>query len=291
MAESYLGIDVGYSEARPTTGLCLLTLNQNRLTWACRNTGSEERERVRDLRELVPRGTHLSAVGIDGPLARGLVRVNHYRAADALLTRGTFQRRCKPGPTNSPTGRQLHAHATQLANIVVNLRGEGHLQLENAPHPHHIHTSRIVEVFPDAFLGVLLQDADFEPIILGRGKSDRFWERAVGHYLLENLVQHLAPQTEFGQPLNSIEDHDHRAAFICALASMCVSRNEYVSVGDPEHGHIILPPCGVWPLEANTQISWTQAALQGNIGLVRNNAGHRPNHGAAFVICNGRIWL
>ena len=51
--------------------------------------------------ELIPKGTDTSTVGIDGPLACNLKRVNYYRAADVLLTRGSFQRRCKPGPTNS----------------------------------------------------------------------------------------------------------------------------------------------------------------------------------------------
>ena len=104
MTESYLGIDVGFCKARRTTGLCLLTLNRDCLEWICRKTGSDKPQRRKDLRELIPKGTDISAVGIDGPLARNLKRVNYYRVADVLLTRGSFQRRCKPGPT----GKQLH---------------------------------------------------------------------------------------------------------------------------------------------------------------------------------------
>ena len=92
MTESYLGIDVGFSKARRTTGLCLLALNRDRLGWTCRKTGSDKPQRRKDLLELIPRGTDISAVGIDGPLARNLKRVNRYRAADALLTRGSFPR-------------------------------------------------------------------------------------------------------------------------------------------------------------------------------------------------------
>ena len=101
MIESYLGIDIGFSKARRTTGLCLLALNRDCLELICRKTGSDKPQRRKDLRERIPKGADTSTVGIYGPLARNLKRVNYYRAADVLLTRGSFQRRCKPGPTNS----------------------------------------------------------------------------------------------------------------------------------------------------------------------------------------------
>ena len=119
MPEYYLGIDVGYSQRRPTTGLCLLTIDQSILRWRCYNTGTKEHQRLKDLRSLVPKGTSLAGVGIDGPLVRDLKIVDRYRSADALLSRGSFQSRGKPGPTNSPTGRDLHAHATKLAMLVL----------------------------------------------------------------------------------------------------------------------------------------------------------------------------
>ena len=291
MTESFLGIDVGYSQSRRTTGLCLLTLNQDRFQWACRNTGSDDSQRQKDLRELIPCGTRIGGVGIDGPLARNLNQVDRYRSADALLTRGSFQSRCKPGPTNSPTGRQLHFHATELAKMVLKLKNEGYLNIDDASHPHRIHVSRIVEVFPDAFLGVLLRGADFQAIQLGRGKSDRFWELAVRRGLLKSLVLHLAAQTRLGEPIDTIKDHDHRAAFLCALAAMCVTKNKYVAVGDPEDGHIILPPCDVWPLDADSQTSWAKSELQQNMAKVRENKADRPNHHLAQAICNGRRWL
>ena len=136
MIEHYLGIDVGYSQARASTGLCLLELNQGRLRWVCRNTGLEDAQRRRDLRGLIPKGTCISAVSIDGPLGHKLERVPYYRAADSLLARGLFQRRCKPGPTNSPTGQALNIHARELASIVLELMSEEHLYLKEATHPH-----------------------------------------------------------------------------------------------------------------------------------------------------------
>ena len=133
MPENYLGIDVGYSKSRRTTGLCLITIDQTSLQWRCCNTGTEESERWEDLRSLVPKGTSLAGVGIDGPLARDLKKVNdRYRSADALLSRGHFQRRGKPGPTNSPTGQDLHTHATKLAKLVISLWNEGYLDIQAA---------------------------------------------------------------------------------------------------------------------------------------------------------------
>ena len=40
MAEHALGIDVGYSKTRRSTGLCLLGIENEVLNWACLNTGT-----------------------------------------------------------------------------------------------------------------------------------------------------------------------------------------------------------------------------------------------------------
>ena len=78
MPEYYLGIDVGYSKSRRTTGLCLITVDQTSLQWRCCNTSTEESERWEDLRSLVPKGTSLAGVGIDGPLGPVHANVPHY---------------------------------------------------------------------------------------------------------------------------------------------------------------------------------------------------------------------
>ena len=62
MAEYYLGIDVGYSQKKDTTGLCLITLEHDNLWWNCRNTGTEEDRRMADLKELIPCGATLEGV-------------------------------------------------------------------------------------------------------------------------------------------------------------------------------------------------------------------------------------
>ena len=286
MPEYYLGIDVGYSESRRTTGLCLLTIDQSSLQWRCCNTGTEESERWEDLRSLVPKGTSLAGVGIDGPLAKNLRKACHYRSADALLSGGPFQKRGKPGQTSSPTGKMLHTHATKLAELLLSLRDEKYIDLRDATHPELIHKARILEVFPTAFLAVLLTDADHTAVAdqyahskVPRGKkSDKFWEKAIEMGVLQCLVQTLTGFKPDG--LESITNHDHRAAFICALAALCVAKDQYVAVGDPEDGHIVLPPI-LQP--------WAEDSLRKNLGSVRR-LGRYHNHDKAQVILNGSLW-
>ena len=284
MPEYYLGIDVGYSQRRPTTGLCLITVDHAHLRWSDRhNTGTEEDRRLRDLKSLVPKDTSLAGVGIDGPLARDLKVVDHYRSADALLSRGPFQKRCKPGQTDSGTGKRLHEHATKLAKLVLSLRDEKCLDLHDATHPDHIHEARILEVFPTSFLAVLLSEQDFSelqtPIPRGK-KSDAFWKKAVREGYLKHLVETLAPQKSLETPLESTKNHDHRAAFICALAALCVAKNQYVAVGDPEDGHIMLPPFQLWQ-------PWARDALHRNIETMGKNSSDHKN---AQVLSNGIPW-
>ena len=236
----------------------------------------------------MPKGTSIAGVGIDGPLARNLKIVDRYRSADALLSRGHFQRRGKPGQTNSPTGRDLHAHATKLAMLVISLWNEGYLDIQAAEHPDPIYEARILEVFPTAFLAVLLSDDDHTALrdqftqekIPREKKSDAFWKKAVREGYLKHLVETLAPQKSLETPLESTKNHDHRAAFICALAALCVAKNQYVAVGDPEDGHIMLPPFQLWQ-------PWARDALHRNIETMGKNSSDHKN---AQVLSNGIPW-
>ena len=288
-----LGIDVGYSEKRRSTGLCLLELTPSTLRWRCFNTGTDEALRLNDLRALIPHGINLLGVGIDGPLTPGLRVVPHYRSSDALLSRGVFARRGKPGATSVPSGQQLHLHATLLAEIVLQLQDEGHFTIHRSTHPNSVHPSRILEVFPNAFLSVLLPDAAFGGLRLKRDASDVFWVISIdeGRYL-ERLVDALAPNRRLETPLEEVTDHDHRAALICALAVLCADRNQYVLSGDPVDGDIILPPHEFWGEgPSGTSIPWAEIALRKSVQAVRANPKNFPNHHKARVLLNGESWL
>ena len=288
-----LGIDVGYSKRRRSTGLCLLEVAPSSIRWQCVNTGTDESQRLKDICDLVPRGTRLLGVGIDGPLTPGLRVVPHYRSSDALLTRGVFAKRGKPGATSAPSGQQLHLHATLLAKLVLQLQDEGHFTLAPSTHPYPVHPSRILEVFPNAFLSVLLPDAAFSNLTLNRNASDVFWEVAVREEpYLESLFKALAPCREFETPLKSITDHDHRAALLCALAVLCAAQNQYVLSGDPVDGDIILPPHEFWGAgPAGNSTPWAENALRQSVKAVRLNLKKFPNHEKARVLRNGVPWL
>ena len=288
-----LGIDVGYSKTRRSTGLCLLTITPDTLRWQCLNTGTDQSQRLEDLRSLVPRGANLLGVGIDGPLTPGLRVVPHYRSSDALLTRGVFSKRGKPGATSAPSGQRLHRHATYLAKLVLQLQREGHFTLIPATHPNPVHKSRILEVFPNAFLSVLLPDAAFHRLRPKRNASDLFWEASMREgKRLENLIKSLAPGRRLGEPLGAVTDHDHRAALLCALAVLCADQNRCVLSGDPIDGDIILPPHEFWgegPPDADQP--WAEIALRKSIEAVRANPKNYPNHEKARVLRNGNPWL
>ncbi len=293
MAEYYLGIDVGWDKTRRSTGLCLISVNRDQFQWECCNTTGHNRQRLTDLLNLIPAGSNLNGVGIDGPLVSGLRLVDCYRAAEALLFRDLTLQRCRPGQTNSGNGQKLHHHASLLGNLVLQLQREGHLTLSMAQQPEAIHGSRIVEAFPNAFLAMLLADEDFQGLPDGQ-ISDQYWEVAVANGYLKALINHLAPGRNMANALANVIDHDHRAAFICALSAMCVDRNTYVAVGAPRSGDIILPPHAVWGADAAGQGSWAEPTLRTNVATVRND--HRqnnpcPNFNQARVICNGRQWM
>src|SRR5437899_1767641 len=53
---SVLGIDVGYSARRKTTGFCALSWDARTVRWRCENAGVDERNRHDTLRRVLPGG-------------------------------------------------------------------------------------------------------------------------------------------------------------------------------------------------------------------------------------------
>ena len=224
MTEHVLGVDVGYSRDRRTTGLCLISIDADSVRWQCFNTFTDRDQRIHDLKRLIPEGASLLGVGIDGPLVPDLKLTKNYRSADAFLSRGLFQKRGKPGQTSSRVGQDLHKHATLLAQMALELEDGGLLSIAESTHADSVHSSRIVEAFPTASLSVLLADDDFFPA--GRKKSDVYWEIAMGKGYMSSLLQYLLPHARLSERLEGLSDHDHRAAFICALAALGVAKDQ-----------------------------------------------------------------
>lgn len=281
---SVLGIDVGFSKTRKTTCFCLLTWDKSSVARRFQIVGTDPEERKNALRK-VAGPIHIEGVAIDGPLTRGLRLVQHYRSAEALLSRGAFQQRGKPGQTSSPIGQQLHQHATSLARLTLKA-----VQVSEATHFQPIHEKRVVEAFPNAFLAALIPEKDLPT--LRRDAVDRYWETAaVQSDLLGKLLNLLLPGRELQFNLKDCTNHEHRAGVICALTALTVVEGLHVGVGDPIDGDIILPPLNSWGAASNGSASWVERELRLNLPKVRASRRSHLNHQQVRLIVDTGQWV
>jgi hypothetical protein len=285
-----LGIDVGFSKRRQTTCLCLLEWSNELVQLTFKKVGADVQARAVAISAMFCAPTHLAAVAIDGPLTGGLRQIPHYRAAEALLSRGVFQKRGKPGQTSSPIGQRLHQHATQFAKLLLGEAAKGQLSVARATHIEPIHEAAIVEAFPNQFLASLI-DEDKLPV-LHRDASDRYWERLAACDGFNKLLAVFLPNHRFGCRLTDIHDHDERAAAVCALTGLAVATEQAVGVGDPEDGDIFLASAELWGAARSGTRLWAEVALRENVAAVRGIPGARiANHLKARVRLHGRHWI
>lgn len=279
-----LGIDVGYSSKKRSTGLCILHWGPHTLGFRFERTKTPEFARRQAIRELVG-GMSLLGAAIDGPLALDLREVQNYRAAEAVLSQGVMQKRGKPGSTNSPTGRQLHQHANQLARLVLeetNIGPSRHFQA--------IHERCIVEAFPNIFLAAGIPEEQLPR--LKRDASDKFWDALTNEgRRLQDLISSLLPGRSFepGSEIAKVTHHEDRASLICALTALSVISEAHVGIGDPEQGYITLPPKSWWGSTPGFA-PWLEPLLYRNIAIVRSRNRH-PQHGNAQMVSHDDEWL
>lgn len=221
----FLGIDVGYSQVQRSTGVCAIRSDGKGLTSVHVRAGDTLEAIAAIIGDTIPK-----TIGINGPLIPDLnsfIFSPRYRVCEQNLSRGIILRRCKPGSSNSPRGIALHRQTTKIANW---LRARFPL----AP---------IVEVFPNAFLGVMADDSDFRFPILRRTKSDFFWQRTIRRNAgLDRLISSvfLTNVDQLKRRLRRIENHDERAAATCAIAAKAAARKQCLRiVGD---GAFLMPP-------------------------------------------------
>ena len=278
-----LGIDVGWNQNKPTTGLCLIEWTNRKLSFQCHEVGIKPDDREKKLDQMI-QGRRLLAVGIDGPLIPGLREVNDYRAAEALLSRGIFQKRGKPGPTNGKIGQLLHKEANNWAKFVVK-----NYDIAFAKYPCGIDRRAVLEAFPNAFLEVLHPDEGYP----SKKKTHRPWTDtlfplAPVKQKLYQLLEYLLPQNNSTFNPDNIQGHEDRASFICAFTALCVVVGKYVAVGNQELGYIILPPMEFWGDSKGGTGKWAKDTLHdnlisvqsepkfGNIQLYRDNTKWTP---------------
>ena len=272
-----LGIDVGYSPRKKTTCFCVMEWTQTTATFTFKSATSDPKERSRALASLRLIG-EVAAVAVDGPLTHGLEVVAHYRAAEALLSRGVLQKRGKPGQTSSPVGQQLHRHATALAHLALESA-----DIMAAAHAEPIHASSVVEAFPNMYLAALVPELELP--VLSRDASDRYWELLVERSdRLKSLIHRAVQGRELRNDVVAIRDHEHRAGVVCALTALAVASGAHVAVGDPVDGDIVLPAYAEWGRAAANRGSWLGPVLRSNLKAVTTARRCHSNHRRARIL-------
>lgn len=243
---SLLGIDVGFSKRRPTTGIAVL--EKGELT-TC-HVGSDASARLEVIGSKV-----FDSIAIDGPLIPVEADQRCRRVAESLLVGGDFEKRCKPGMSHSGQGLQLREAAHQTL-IHLTDRAKATPELHKMPvlYP----SGLIVEAFPNAFLGVMLDDRTYsqQPTLKRGKKFDWLYERAVENGLIGALMDYLTLSRWVDASRFELEQHhERRAALICVLTAACALADEAECIGDVAGGWICLPPKALWT-------DWARDALQ-----------------------------
>lgn len=242
MSSLVLGIDIGYSEKRTTTGACLLKWTDTEVVAECKRLPTAADVRKQRITELFA-GRIAVAVSIDAPIRGGLDLIGEYRDAEMMLTRGFQPIIGKPGQASSGNGKRLNESANSIARAIIELGA-----VQQSMHKAKIHDFAIVEAFPTGFLGVLLSH---DGVPAHGARSDAYFEHLLGPdssqpkppttNVVREMISRLLPNRELKLNLESFRHHEDRAALICALTALSVAMHDYVAVGDGKNGYIILP--------------------------------------------------
>jgi len=235
-----LGVDVGFSAKRRTTGIAWYADGQlGKL-----RTHSDPDRRL----ESLPSGAVFDCIALDAPLCPAAAGV---RVVERVFSSGEFSRRCKPGFSHFGFGRRLR-EAGALAGETFSIRLR-----DRAPHC-------AIEAFPNAFMGVLLPVEVYALIPkLRRGKKfDWLYDRCVEHRLFDHLCNEIElDASQIIDTLNKEQDHEMRAALVCLLTAACKVQGEFEVVGDLEGGWFWLPPSTLWANWARRELSKTAFKL------------------------------
>jgi hypothetical protein len=259
---SVLGIDVGCSPTRRSGSVCRLDWTSDSVGWSLARFRAIEPERT-DTISRIAGDARLEAAAFDGPLRKGLDIIGRYRAAERMLTRRLQPFIGKPGQSSAPVGKLLNQHANACVEIVL-----ARCTLAATDHPVQIHERAIVEAFPSAFLGLLIDD----PISLNarRGdRSDTFYQHLSANGGFVRLLHHLLPNRSLVEPTATITNHDDRAALICALTALSIAAGSFTAVGDDD-GWIVLPPEELQP-------EWARELLLQNAREEREGSLHHQS--------------
>jgi hypothetical protein len=233
-----MGVDVGFSTTRLTTGIaCLdgdqLCLERAGTTWESRQSK-------------IPRGFQPSFIALDGPLLPRVADKLIHRPCESVFLDAPFHNRCKPGLSHWGRGLELRrASAEACAQFSQVLQGF-------ASDTKEVCVSRsgpIVEAFPNGFLGVMMPEEELlsAPRLKRGRRFDWMYERIATTGRLESaLSKSLELPDEIWRRLISETDHELRAALICLLTAALAAQGTAAIIGEPTGGWFWLPPWSLW---------------------------------------------
>jgi predicted nuclease with RNAse H fold len=231
-----LGMDVGFSSGRRTTGFAWRIEGQIQVEIA--GTSWEAR------RAVLPEGVHFEVAALDAPLVPRSERAMA-RACEAVLYRRPFWNRCRPGLSHHGRGLELRRAGTDAAAQIAAVVSATGL----ARGPEAIPGVPVVEAFPNAFLGVMLPEntyaADRRPA--RRLKSDWLYEQSLKSGALDRLLRDLGwddPKTR--AQFETERHHERRAALVCLLTAGFARMGSATILGDCAGGWLWLPPAKMW---------------------------------------------
>jgi hypothetical protein len=230
-----IGIDVGCSPTRRSSAIGLLRWTKTTVSLSIERFRAVEPERGAVISSMIG-GHEIEAAAVDGSMRRGFDIIGRYRTAERMLTRRLWPLIGKPGQSSTPVGKLLNHHANKCVRHVLDTG-----MLWPASHAVAIDAAAVVEAFPSAFLGMMIAD----PVSLRARRADRsdlFFSHLAAEGSLSAMIAHFLPGRRLAFDPAAITNHDDRAAFVCAVTALCVAGGNFVAVGDPVDGWIIMPP-------------------------------------------------
>jgi hypothetical protein len=232
-----IGLDVGFSARRRSTGVARLNLAV--VSVDCATASVESRAEFFGTDEV-------DVAAIDAPI---LGRESYdKRVCERLFTLGCFQRRCKPGLSHvSGTGRDFRQAGQKSARQLSEITSGRELV---ARFPRVWKACNLVEAFPNAFMGVLFPSDCFDRLPkLRRGKKfDWLYDKCCERRTFDSVIHTIGGTTLLSvlHYINTNQNHDQKAALICLLTAGAVAAGRYTAVGDGEGGYFFLPPWVAW---------------------------------------------
>lgn len=259
--DKLLGIDVGYSLSRPTTGIAWCVDGN----LGCARTHSDWDRR----RQHIPASTTFSVVAIDGPLVPPDAPDDLDRSCERLFIRGAFHARCKPGLSHHGQGLALRKAAAETAAQVRHLAPASMIGKSVIP------GAAIIEAFPNAFLGVLLEDERFAMSKAPkRKKFDWLYDHAVEGQVFDRLLRAIGWNNEaLLQKVTTERDHERRAAWICLLTAATAVAGKSEVIGDEAGGWFWLPPAELWAPWARHALAQNRMSVKENSAIANSGLG------------------